>query len=190
MENNFLYNFLKVIFKFLVKIIYRPKVIGIENIPKEEGVIFAGNHKHAVDPVVVMTATKRKIHFMAKSEIFKGLHGKILKKIGLIEVNRAKSNPLAIIEAERILKNNGTIGIFPEGTRNRTEQELLKFRTGAVAIANKTGSKIIPFAIRGKYRVFRKGLELEFGKPFEVKEMEIEEANKYLENEVLKLLRK
>ena len=190
MKSNFLYNFLKAIFKFLVKIIYRPKVIGLENIPKEEAIIFAGNHKHAVDPVVVMTSTKRQVHFMAKTEIFKGLHGKILKKIGLIEVNRAKNNPLAIIEAEKILKKNGTIGIFPEGTRNRTEQELLKFRHGAVAIANKTGSKIIPFAIRGKYRLFRKGLEIEFGKPIEMKNMELEEANKYLENEVLKLLRK
>ena len=48
----------------------------------------------------------------------------------------------------------------------------------------------MPFAIRGKYRVFRKGLELEFGKPIDINGIEIEEANKYLENEVLNLLRK
>ncbi len=190
MEKNNLYNFLKIICTFLLKILFRPKVIGKENIPEEGPIIFAGNHKHAVDPVVVMTSTKRIVHYMAKEELFKGIHGKILEKIGLIKVNRGKSNPLAVMEAERILKNEGTIGIFPEGTRNRTDKELLKFRHGAVAIASKTNSKIVPFAIRGKYRVFRKGLEIEFGKPIDINGIEIEEANKYLENEVLKLLRK
>ena len=59
-----------------------------------------------------------------------------------------------------------------------------------MAIASKTNSKIVPFAIRGEYKAFRKGLEIEFGEPINVVGMEIEEANKYLENEVLKLLRK
>lgn len=185
-----MYKFLRIICTILVKIIFRPKVIGKENIPENGPIIFAGNHKHAVDPVVVMTSTKRIVHYMAKEEIFKGLHGIIFKKIGLIKVSRGKSNPLAVLEAERILEDNGTIGIFPEGTRNRTNNELLKFRHGAVAIASKTNSPIIPFAIRGKYRVFRKGLEIEFGNPINITGMEIEEANKELENEVLKLLRK
>ena len=57
-------------------------------------------------------------------------------------------------------------------------------------MANKTNSKIVPFAIRGKFRIFRKGLEIEFGKPIQVQGMEKEDANKYLENEVLNLLRK
>ena len=98
MEKNRLYDFLKVIFTFLAKIIYRPKVIGKENIPEDGPIIFAGNHKHAADPVIVMTSTKRMVHYMAKEEIFRGLHGKILEKIGLIKVNRKRSNPLAVIE--------------------------------------------------------------------------------------------
>ena len=190
MEKNRLYDFLKVIFTILAKIIYRPKVIGKENIPEEGPIIFAGNHKHAADPVIVMTSTKRMVHYMAKEEVFRGVHGIIFKKIGLIKVDRKKNNPLAVMDADRILKNNGAIGIFPEGTRNRTDKELLKFRHGAVAIASKANSPIVPFAIRGKYRAFRKGLELEFGEPIDINGMEIEEANKYLENEVLKLLRK
>jgi len=190
MKEKHLYKFLKIIFRFLVKIIFRPKVIGKENIPENGPTILCGNHKHAVDSVLVMTSNKRKVHYMAKEELFKGFHGKILEKIGTIKVYRGKSNPLAVIEAEKILENNGVVGIFPEGTRNRTNNELLKFRHGAVAIANKTNSPIVPFAIRGEYRVFRKGLEIEFGKPINITGMEIEEANKELENEVLNLLRK
>lgn len=81
-------------------------------------------------------------------------------------------------------------GIFPEGTRNRTEQELLKFRHGAVAIAKQANAKIIPFAIRGEYKLFRKGLEIEFGAPIDINGIEIEEANNNIRNEVLELLRK
>ena len=189
-EENKLYNTCKIIYTFLLKILFRPKVYGIENIPKEGSLIFAGNHKHAVDPVVVMSSTERIVHYMAKESLFKGIHGKIFKKIGIIKVYRTKSNPVAVMQAEKILENGGTIGIFPEGTRNKTKQELLKFRKGTVVIAQRTGAKILPFAIRGKYRLFRKGLEIEFGKLIDVSNMEIEEANEYLRNKVLELLRK
>jgi len=189
-ENKLLYKTLKIIIGTLLKILYRPKAYGTENITKEGPIIFAGNHKHAFDPVVVMTHTDRIVHYMAKESIFKGLHGKILESIGIIKVYRTKSNPTAVIEAEQILKQGGTVGIFPEGTRNKTDQELLKFRHGAVAIAKKANSPIIPFAIKGEYKLFRKGLIIEFGKPVDVSEMEIEEANDVIRNEVLKLLRK
>ena len=189
-ENKILYSFLKVICKTILKVLYRPKVIGLENIPEEGAIIFAGNHRHAFDPVVVMTSTKRMVHYMAKSEIFKGLHGKLLEAIGIIKVNRSKSNPVAIKEAQEALSTTkGSIGIFPEGTRNKTEEDLLRFRHGAVVIAKNTNSKIVPFAINGKYTAFKKGLTLEFGKPIDVSNMEIEEANEVLRNEVLKIYR-
>lgn len=189
-EKNFMYNFLKPIYTVLLIIIFKPKVIGKENIPKEGALIFAGNHKHAVDPTMVMMSTKRVVHYMAKEELFKGIHGWLFKKIGLIKVNRTKSNPQAVIEAEKILKNGGTVGIFPEGTRNRGNEELLKFRHGTVAIAKNTSTLILPFAIKGEYKLFRKGIIIEFGKPIDILKMEIEEANEYLRNEVLNLLRK
>lgn len=189
-NKNHLYKICKIIYSVLLKILFRPKVYGIENIPKEGSLIFAGNHRHALDPIVVMSNTTRIVHYMAKEELFKGLHGILFKKIGLIKIYRNKSNPLAVIEAENILKQGGTIGIFPEGTRNRTENELLKFKHGTVVIAKKTNTKIMPFAIKGKYKLFRKGVIIEFGIPIDVSKMEIEEANEYLRNEVLKLLRK
>ena len=189
-ENKKLYKAAKIIYSTLIKILYRPKAYGTENIPEEGAVIFAGNHKHAFDPIVVMTYTKRIVHYMAKESIFKGLHGKLFEGIGLIKVYRTKSNPAAVLEAQQILQQGGTIGIFPEGTRNKTQEELLKFRHGAVAIAQKANAPIIPFAIKGKYRLFRKGLTIEYGKPVDVSQMEIEEANDYIRNEVLKLLRK
>ena len=189
-NKNYLYKVCKIIYYCLIKILFRPKAYGIENIPKDGSIIFAGNHKHALDPIVVMSSTNRVVHYMAKEELFKGLHGILFEKIGLIKIYRNKSNPLAIVQAEKILKAGGTIGIFPEGTRNKKEQELLKFKSGAVVIAKKANSKIVPFAIKGKYRLFRKGLKIEFGVPIDVSKMEIDEANNYLRDEVLKLLQR
>lgn len=190
-ERRILYNFLKVIYTVLLKVLYRPKIIGKENIPKDGALVFAGNHRRAFDPVMVMMCTKRYVHYMAKEEVYFGLHGLVFKALGVIKVYKNKSgNVRAVMEAERILNNGGTIGIFPEGTRNRTKEELQKFKHGTVVMAQKTNTHILPFAIRGKYKVFNKDLTLEFGKPIDVTNMETEEANKYLRNEVLNLLRK
>ena len=189
-NKNYLYKVCKVIYTVLLKIIYKPKVIGKDNIPKDGSLIFAGNHRYAIDPTVVMMSTDRIVHYMAKEELFKGLHGKIFNKIGLIKVYRGKPNYKAIEEAEKILNNGGTIGIFPEGTRNKTQNNLLEFRKGAVRIAKSTNIPILPFAIKGEYKLFRKSITLEFGNPIDVNKMEIEEGNEYLRNEVLKLYRK
>lgn len=189
-ENKTLYKISKAIYSKLLKIIYNPTVQGTENIPKKGPIIFIGNHRHAFDPIMVMSHTNRIVHYMAKESLFKGIHGKFFESIGTIKVHRNKSNPTAIKEAEKILKQGGTVGIFPDGTRNRTKQELLKFRYGAVKIAKKTNTPIIIFAIKGDYKPFRKGLSIEFGKPVYINQMEIEEANNYIKNEVLNILRK
>lgn len=189
-ENKLLYNFLKLIYSTLLKVLYRPTAIGTEYIFPKGPVIFAGNHRHAFDPVVVMTHTKRTVHYMAKESLFKGFHGFLFKQIGLIKVYRTRNNQTAVSEAVAILKQGGAIGIFPEGTRNKTDEELLRFRHGAVAIAKEAKAPIIPFAIKGEYKLFRKKLIIEFGNPIDIRDLEIEEANDCLRNEVLKLLRK
>lgn len=187
-ENKKLYLVCKIFYSFLLRLLYRPKVYGMKNIPKEGSLIFVGNHRHAFDPIMVMSNTNRIVHFMAKEELFQGLHGIVFDKIGLIKVYQNKlQNAGSVIEAEKILQNGGTIGIFPEGTRNRTDKELLKFKQGAVKIAQRTSTKILPFAIRGNYRLFRKGLEIEFGKVIDVNHIELAQANEILSNEVLKL---
>ncbi|MBR3613922.1 MAG: 1-acyl-sn-glycerol-3-phosphate acyltransferase [Clostridia bacterium] len=189
-ENKILYGACKLIYSTLLKVLYRPSVIGIENIPESGPIIFAGNHRHAFDPVVVMTYTKRIVHYMAKESLFKGIHGFLFEQIGLIKVYRTRNNPQAIENAVELLKQGGTLGIFPEGTRNKTEEDLLRFKHGAVAIAKEANAPIIPFAIKGEYKIFKKKLIIEFGKPVDVNNMEIEVANDYIRNEVLNLLRK
>ena len=90
------------------------------------------------------------------------------------------------------LKNNGAIGIFPEGTRNKTigtenEVLLLPFKFGAVSMAKKTDAMIVPFGIMGDHKVGNHNLTLIFGSPFKVGEMTLEEANNELRERVKNL---
>ena len=84
--------------------------------------------------------------------------------------------------AINLLKEEKSIGIFPEGTRNKTDQLLLPLRKG-------TNAKIIPFAITGKYRPFG-GLTIEFGEPIDVTNMDTTEANTVLTEKIMDLLLK
>ena len=189
-KGKYLYDFLKYIAQICMIILYNPKVYGLENIPKDGPIILAGNHKHALDPLTIAFKLKRRVYFLAKKELFKGIHGKMFERIGLIKVDRSKNNPGAILSARRVLKKGGTIGIFPEGTRNKTNDIVLPFRKGTCEIAIKSKTPIIPFAIKGEYKAFRSNLQIEFGKPLEFNNIESIDANKLLEDEVVKLLRK
>ena len=97
--------------------------------------------------------------------------------------NRSVSN-LAI----DVLNKEGAIGIFPEGTRNKTNEFLLPFKYGSVSMAKKTNATIIPVGITGKYKRKEK-LVVRFGTPFKVDEMSIEDANKKLYNEISNLMK-
>ena len=93
---------------------------------------------------------------------------------------------LKLIDALYDLKDNGVIGIFPEGTVNKSKDELLPFKYGAVSFASKTDSYIVPFAITGKYKLFRKSVKVKYGKPYKVK-TDLEKENEILRNKILDL---
>ena len=130
------------------------------------------------------------VHYLAKKEYFDGKFAWFFKLAGCIPVNRKIKDTKASTHAIELLKSGHAVGLFPEGTRNKTEEPLLKFKHGAAKIAKEANSKIVPFAIKGEYKVFRKKLIIEFGKPIDVSDMEVEVATDYIRNEVLNLLRK
>lgn len=185
-----LYAIVKPWYTVLLRLLYHPKWIGKENIPEEGPIVIAANHKMAFDPLLVLTATKRQVSYLAKSDLFRGIPGWFFRNMGMIPVYRDKGNMKAVLEAEEVLRKGGAIGIFPEGKRNYTQQELLPFRTGAVRLAKQVVCPIVPCAITGKYRLFRKGIQIEFGKPISIENFEIKDANQILQEEIRKLLRK
>lgn len=186
----FLYKFGKLILGPIFKWYYHPTIIGAENIPKSGSILIVGNHKHLYDQCLTIIATKRGIHYMAKKEYFDDKKvAWFFKGTGCISVDRSKKDENSKALALSVLKDGGAVGLFPEGTRNKTNEFLLPFKFGAVSMAEKTDSYLVPFGITGDYVFRSKNLVIRYGKPFKVGDMKLEEANQLLHDEVEALMK-
>jgi 1-acyl-sn-glycerol-3-phosphate acyltransferase len=183
------YKILTPFMRVAFRLYYNPKIIGAEKIPKESSIIIAGNHKHVYDQCLTIMATKRVIHYMAKKEYFEGALAPVFRLVGCIPVDRTRRDSSSAKSALKVLKKDGAIGIFPEGTRNKTDAFLLPFKQGTVRMADKTDSYIVPFGLTGDYKFRSKNLTVRYGEPFKIGEMSIEEANQKLHDEVERLMR-
>ncbi len=173
------YKIVKPIVWFLIKVLYRPQVIGLNNVKKEGRVLLAGNHTKWLDPVMIVGITNRQVHFLAKEELFHGITKPIVKGMGCVPVNRKIHDKNALQSAYNYLNNDLCIGIFPEGTINRTDKVIMNFKIGAVKACSETNTKLVPFVITGKYRLFRKGIKIEFLKPIKISN-DLDNENKRL----------
>lgn len=185
----YLYKTLRFIFLPLFKIIYRPKIINSDYIPKYGAAIIAGNHKHALDPILVDICTRRPVLTLAKKELHDGKFGFLFKAVGTIPVDlHSPRNKAASDAATKKLKEGNLINISPEAKRNYTDELLLPFKYGAVSMAKKTNVVIVPYSITGDYKFFSKNLKIVFGKPISVSKYETEKANEILFNCIKELL--
>lgn len=173
----------------IFKLYYNPKIINKEKIPKKGPILIVGNHKHIYDQCLTIVATKRVIHYMAKREYFDSKMAWFFKATGCISVDRSKKDNEAVNKAIDILNQGGAIGLFPEGTRNKTDKLLLPFKYGTVSMAQKTNATIVPFGITGDYCFRSKNLKIKYGNPFKIENMSLEEANQKLYKEVERLMK-
>jgi len=189
-KGEFGYKLLTPIMRILFKLYYNPTIINKQVIPKTGPIIIVGNHKHIFDQCPTIMATKRPIHYMAKKEYFDGNFAWLFKFVGCISVNRSIKDKEATNKALEILKNDGAVGLFPEGTRNKTKDVfLLPFKFGAVSMAKKTNATIIPFGLTGEYKFRSKNLTVRYGTPFKVDNLDLEEANQKLYKEIERLMK-
>ncbi len=165
MKSSILYKIVRPFIVFYTKVLLRPKFIGLENIPDDYNYILAGNHTNNLDCFLLITASKRDVHFLAKQELFKGLKGLFFGNMGLISVDRKNHTTKAFDKALKCLNNNKVIGIFPEGTYPKKGEKLLDFKSGVVKLSRMSETPIIPFVIKGKYRFFFCRVTIEFLKP-------------------------
>jgi len=187
--NNRLYHVLRPIVVFLLKAIYRIEVINKDYIPKDGPIIFVGNHKHNYDFISLLCGSRRVIYFLGKKELI-DKHGWLFKRLPLIPIDRSTKNKEAVNEAIKLVNNGEIVAIFPEGTFNKTEYVIKPFKYGAVKIASVTNANIVPFAITGEYKRFRRGLKIEFGKPYKIEDKhDLTKENIKLMNKVIKLMK-
>ena len=169
---------------FLFRVLFRPTIEGVENIPEDGRVILAGNHTHFMDCISVAAATKRCVHFLAKSELMKPPLKWFFAPFGIIPVHRGQKDKAALQSAIEVLEDDKVIGIFPEGKVNNETGTLLPLKFGAVKMAHETNSKIIPVAIAGRYWPFGRNIRIYFMDPIEVTD-DLEASNELLRNTIL-----
>lgn len=184
-----LYKIIRTIFYVPFMAVYHPKIVNQSLIPKEGRVVLAGNHKHALDPILVDCCTNRTVHTLAKKDLHDGIFGWLFRGVGTIPVDlHAAHNPAALDQSVAYLKNDCMINVSPEAKRNYTDEILLPFKYGAVVMAKRAQSRIIPYAITGDYRIRSRNLQIRFGEPLDVGKLTVEEANTLLYNTVKELL--
>ena len=165
-----LYGFCEFFFPIIFKIWLRWEVYGRDNIPSEGPVVIAANHLSLLDPPILGAAATRKVHFMAKSELFKpAWFGALIRKLGAFPVRRGAMDRDAIKTGLTILKENKVLAVFPEGTRSKTG-ELGRAGGGAFMMAVKQKAQIVPACIYGSDLKRHPGwpkVRIIFGKPME-----------------------
>lgn len=193
------------VFRFILKIAgVNVTVKGFENIPKDQAVLYVGNHRSYFDILVGYTTVPGLIGFVAKKEMERiPLLSGWMSHVNCLFLNRKdlKEGLKTILEGIEKVKRGVSVWIFPEGTRNRNENltELMPFKEGSLKIAEKSGCPVVTVAITGTAEVFEKHfpritpaqVTIEFGEPFIVKELPPEDrkfAGAYTRNRIIEML--
>lgn len=177
------YRFLKLILSILVLVLLRPRVTGLQNIPKRGAVILASNHLSFIDSLLIPIMAPRHVAFLAKAEYWtgKGIKGRLSRwfftKMGDIPVQRddPRAGQRSLEDALAVLQRGGAFGIYPEGTRSR-DGKLHQGHTGVAWLALAGSAPVVPVALRGTDKVQpvgkriprpTRGIQVHFGAPID-----------------------
>ena len=186
---------LKVLLQIVMRVLFRPRVEGAENIPGTGPVIMAGNHLTFIDSLFLSLVVKRQVYFIGKDEYVtgRGIKGRAMAWFfttgGMIPVDRdgGHGGVAALMTGKRVLEEGKVFGIYPEGTRS-PDGRLYRGRTGIARLALMTGAQVVPFAMIGTDRIQPSGSGLprmgrftvRIGRPLEFGRYEGMERDRYV----------
>jgi 1-acyl-sn-glycerol-3-phosphate acyltransferase len=162
-EPNWVYELVRVVTVLYGLIFFRMRCIGSDNVPASGRVILAPNHSSFMDHFFTGAFTRRRVNFMAKSQLFTKPMEWIYSPGGVFPVRRGHYDEDAFITAETILDRQGAIVMYCEGGRSRSGKVSDKARPGIGRLALQSGAPIVPIAIYGSQRV-RNWKKLQFPK--------------------------
>lgn len=192
-EADWIYTLARLLLTPLCLLVYRARCRDAPHVPGSGGVILAPNHFSAMDHFFCGLFLRRRVHFMAKSQLFRGVLAWILRHGGAFPVQRGRHDEQAIATALEILRRGGAVVIYPEGGRSRSGHIGERARPGVGRLALESGAPVVPVAIRGSERARNwKHLEfprvdVRFGEPlrFERSQPTTREAQQAVADEVL-----
>jgi len=162
--NSRLYDCCAWLIRVLMRTVWRAQASGTENVPRQGALIVACNHRSYLDPPGMGCFCPRRISYMAKKELFEiPVLGPLIRAVGAYPVDRQGSARAAIKRSLEVLEAGGTVGIFPEGTRNRDGSAAPQ--TGVALLASLSGAPVVPAHIGsdGPSRLAR--MKVAFGPP-------------------------
>jgi 1-acyl-sn-glycerol-3-phosphate acyltransferase len=162
----------------VVKLLFRLRAKGTENVPATGGLVLAANHLSNFDPwpLALPFFPRRFLRFMAKAELFWFPLGLVVVGGGGFKVRRGEGDDEAIATAVALARNGHAVVMFPEGTRRQKglrKRHEARWRTGAARIALEAGVPLVPAGIAGTDRLARLGpLRVAYGPPIDVADLE------------------
>ena len=172
---NAFYTICKGIATPLFKLLYPYRVVNKNSLPPTGKFILCSNHISMVDPIFLGLTQKRRLHFMAKEELFRNkFFSAVIRKLGAFPVSRGSGDTKAMENAFHILAQGSVLGIFPEGTRSK-DGKLLRPKPGIAIFAHQGQAPILPVAIvakNGNVRLFHK-TAIVYGSPIQPEELAI-----------------
>jgi 1-acyl-sn-glycerol-3-phosphate acyltransferase len=145
----------KIVLTPLLRILYRVKVTGRENVPRRGPVILASNHQSFIDSIFLPLSVRRRVTFVAKAEYFESWKTAwFFRAVGMIPIKRdgGSASERALLAARDVLMSGGVLGIYPEGTRT-PDGRLYKGHTGVARLAMQCGAAVVPVAQFGTSEV-------------------------------------
>ena len=153
-------------------LIFPTIVRGRKNLPKKQGYIVCVNHTSLVDAPLLDVKLGKRIRYLAKKELCKTKFSNwfFVNVLGSIPVDRGTADLKAVKKVLSELKNNKVVGIFPEGTRNKTEnaEDIQELKSGAILFASKAGVPLVPVVYKKRPKLFCLN-RVTVGEPFYVK---------------------
>jgi 1-acyl-sn-glycerol-3-phosphate acyltransferase len=150
---NFVYEVVRVVSSLYAFTMLRARATGAEHVPDRGPVILAPNHFSYMDHFLIGIFIRRKVRFMAKSQLFTPPAAWVYSRGGVFPVRRGARDEEVFITAEAILERGGTIAIYPEGGRSRTGDLSENVRPGIGRLVLDTGARVVPIAIQGSSRI-------------------------------------
>ena len=176
------YWLVKAVLTPILRLLFRPKVTGRENLPAQGGAILAANHSTFMDNFMMPMVSTRRVTYLAKSDYFtgRGLKGWLQKKffsgVGIIPLDRSggQASEAALNTGLQVLRDGGLLGIFPEGTRS-PDGRLYRGKTGVARMALEAGVPVVPVGLVGLTAIQPGGggrpklgkIEIRIGKPLD-----------------------
>lgn len=159
-QRTFTYRLCAGIVAVVAKTLFRPTVIGAENIPLTGPVLIAPIHRSNVDFALTLFISRRKVFFMAKDSLFRvPILGPLITHLGAFPVKRGSADRESMKLSEEVLRQGHALVLFPEGTRQEG-RDVAPLHDGAMFVAARTGATIVPVGIGGSDKAMPKGAKL------------------------------